>query len=66
MKSEWCASIFPCWSVVLDIMQGLVIRVGLPALGNDLDVLCLAECCLCDRPTLMKVSLVLTNELAEA
>lgn len=46
-------------------IQGLVSCVGMPAPGNCLDVLCLAEWSLHDHVTLMDLRLMLTNERAE-
>lgn len=41
--------------VVLDNIQGWVRLSGLPAPNNGLDVLCLAECGLCDRLLLIEL-----------
>lgn len=52
--------------VVLSFIQGLVSEAGLPAIDNSLDVMCLAECSVRDRPILMEMHWVLTNEQTEA
>lgn len=47
-------------------IQGLVSHARFPVLYNSLEVLKLAESCLRDWLTLMKLHRVLTNEQAEA
>lgn len=52
--------------MILDIMGGLVIRMGLSALDNGLDVWIFAHCDLFDSPTLMDLCWILTNDQTEA